>query len=75
MGKQKRSKLKKAARLAIAIHAYDLMEGVQPGDVGLSVEEHAIMQEEAMRIAIKLAGGHPMNLGSIKSCIDYFGNY
>ncbi len=74
MKKLSRSKLRQAARLAMAIHGYDLLQGFNHSAIGLSEEEHAIMSDEANKIAERLAGNHPMNLGSVDACIEYFKN-
>lgn len=72
MSKISKSVLKKAVKLSIAIHAYDAMHGFAPEDIGVSEENHEYMCEQAQKIAIKMAGNHPMNLGSVESCIEYF---
>lgn len=70
-----RGKLKKAVRLAIAIHAYDAMDGFTHKELeGISEEDLQFMAEEAKRIAQRLAGPYPMNLGGVQECIDYFVN-
>jgi hypothetical protein len=70
--KLSRAKLRKAAKLAIAIHGYDLMQGFGPNDIGLSIDEYTIMTEEAHKITSAMAGKHPMNFGSVSECINYF---
>jgi aspartate/tyrosine/aromatic aminotransferase len=67
-----RSKLRKAAKLAIAIHGFDLMQGFSPSQVGLTESEYEIMTQEAHSIVKKLAGNNPMNLGSVEQCIEHF---
>jgi hypothetical protein len=71
-GKLSRTKLRQAARLAIAIHGYDLMQGFMPKDVGLSDEEYEVMTQEAHRITSQMAGNHPMNMGSVNEVLQYF---
>jgi hypothetical protein len=72
MGKVTRALLKKSARLCIAIHAHDFFEGLLPSEIGLTDDEHAVIMEEAMKIAERLAGNNPMNMGSAKEVINYF---
>jgi hypothetical protein len=67
-----RTKLRQAARLAIAIHGYDLLQGFGPKEAGLTEEEFDVMTEETHKIMEKLAGEHPMNFGSVDAVINYF---
>jgi len=67
-----RAKLRKAAKLAIAIHGFDLMQGFSPNQVGLTEAEYEIMTQEAHSIVENLAGNNPMNLGSVEQCIEHF---
>ncbi len=67
-----RSKLKKAAKLAISIHGMNLIEGIQPHEIELTNDEWIIMTEEIHKICEKLAGNNPMNYGSVNDCIKYF---
>lgn len=69
-----RTKLRQAAKLAIAIHGYDLMQGFSPEEAGLSELEYQIMTEEAHRLTEKLAGNYPMNMGSVAQVLEYFRN-
>lgn len=72
MKKLTQTKLKQATRLALAIHGRDLMQGISPKDIGLSDEEYNIMVMEAHRISERIAGKHPMNIGSIDGVLNYF---
>jgi len=72
MKKLSKSKLKQIARLSIAIHAHDFAGGFTAKQIGLSDDEFMVLSEEFQKQAERLAGKHPMNMGSVEDVIEYF---
>ncbi len=60
-----RANLRKAAKLAIAIHGANMVEGVSPSEIGLSEKEWVIMNDEVRKICDRLAGNNSTKLGSL----------
>jgi len=75
MKRLNRKKLKQGIRLAIAIHAYDAMNGLMLESVnGITESDLEFMSNEAKKIAWKLAGENPLNFGTVDECVNYFLN-
>lgn len=67
------AKLRKIAKLTIAIHAFDFQSGgLVPTDIGMTEEEFEVWMGEVNAVASKLAGNHPMHFGSVGEIVQYF---
>lgn len=65
-------KLRKIARLTIAIHSMDFASGgLEATDIGLSEDEFEILMTEMQRVSERLAGNNRTNFASVGEVVKY----